>query len=142
MLLYDCIAFMFSGEVNPEKLRQRGLAMSFGEERERKAGRISYFTEQLGRRSWRLEFKDRRPEGVEDEIAKVQSPDSGLRICFHLTGGFLTNEDSGWEQKIAQAVGKAESLFVENRDCQETVKLMLRSGEPFLMEPPLPCKQA
>ena len=115
--------------------------MGSGEERERKAQRLNYFNQQMGQKSWGLEFKDRRPNGVEDEIGKVTNPQSKLRICFHLTAEFLTSQESGWEQKLAQAIAKAESLFAENRDCPDTVKLMLRSSKPFLMEPALPCKQ-
>ncbi len=114
--------------------------MGLGESEKTKEQRLDFFRHQVDIRSWTLEFKNRRPSGYTDEIAKVNSPDSRLRVCFHLTGEFLTDPNNGWEQKAFDAIEKAESLFTENRDCGDTVKLLLRSAQPFLMEPPRPCK--
>ena len=107
--------------------------------RDKKLCVSTFFKDQIDLRLWNLEFKDKRPPGIEDEIAKVRNPESKLRICFHMTSEFLFNPAQDWEQRIFDSIAKAESLFAKNRDCGETVKLILRSTEPFLMEPPTPC---
>ena len=101
--------------------------------------RLRFLKSRISARSWSLEFKDKKPPGAGDEIAKVRSPESRLRICFHLTPEFLQDQGHDWERKISEAITKADSLFSENKDCGETVKLILRSSQPFLMEPPTPC---